>query len=1525
MLLLFGGAIYMQTISNASQIDNRNLRELSRIGQGIEGRVNNLQTVIRNLAREKDFTDRNKTDSLPGDSLKNQILRRKTDLIPDFTARIADGLSNDTLKEISEGQAALKINLVESVLHLWYNGKKDSIGASIHATFDLSALRPALNSSYMETVFLADETGSVFMWETDRADVRIHELAALDSLTVNGRTGISGIGISNIVQVPVAGQDYRFYLLPIRITLQKLPSKNQVTDEGPVTWILGGMVPVSGYRSQSFSIDPTMALWLGFLVIAGILVMPFVRIFTMGARERVRLGQLLYLVIALIFGTGFVGFYMADTVHYKKLEKDIQDQLSDTADRVAENLEEEICLIRDQLCRINRTLENVAQSTGNTPGDHTELVINVKSSEFDSVKMRDSLLPDKIIYPFFQMVFWTDSTGMQIAKWTPRAQNTSLIEVVNRPYFSAIMNDRAWELQSEVDPCAAVATCDCIARNPAPYYLESVRSWTTGENLAIISIPWKYRENDNIRSGISAITTELVSLTKPVLPLGVKLAVVDENARTLFHTRPERILDENFAEETGNSELFLSVISSRAPRDSLELTYGGQRKLMSLRPLPGRPLYLIVFKDTSLIDTVRFEAWFEGGVLFTIWVIMIMLLLFLLNSLSASRMAWIWPDLEKPGKYLMLILIQAVFIIIFLIHASTRGHPHIHIATILVPVIFLGLGLVVLSWSPSPNPRSRESNLGWLVFFATCFFLIVIMGIYESFQWIELLATILALMMIVVWLRKSNLRNYLDRWAEDFSPRMVYTTAMVGGLMVIGLLPGYLTYKFTYQDHSEHLVKYHQLDLAKSLKEQKNLHKEFLQANWDRLSRAQVGELLNKTGGYNYDKAYEYLIFETSINPDQQKTNNDDCKRDHDHSEDIHNTLHRLIGDHIPFLTYASVRMRQLSSEPEDWKWTRGDTVITLQMKSGEMTITSALPSSAGWMNSWRILLIFAFLAILFLIISRVSRWIFFIHIEHSEPLTLKDVLPKRGEDWKPMILVGNRSISRVPILSRGEEVHYIDLISCDKGQSDLKKFPAYPIPATAKAIIIDYADHRIEEEKWNRVILQFLEQHVYSGDKRPLILITSRDLYDLLFSVSTSNSQVGLYKNRWDRVLGRFTKVILSDDVPPILFEISMQLWLIRHLCSNLNDLAGKITGREAGVRHEPIKVYKRKASQEAAVKMHWLNDELNDLRKMLNPGKEGGASLPASVYPENLLRHETKESIELLNTLAGTLKDRPALSDDAGQIRDIVKELEVKSEKLKNKLEMIVAGTIDESESPADDQNDFAGVVKRIMKFVNRAFSVIGIWIIPTARRQAERKVHRQKENIHVLFRTMLLECGRHERLQEIGRQILSRPDWFELKESEVIDLVSEGAETYYAARWAILTHPERLVAAQLAKGAIINPKSPKALTRLYARRLIDRKPELRLDNESFAQYINDTVSPDRLLAWEREGIPSTWELIRGPLVIALIVIALFLFWSHRDFLGTTIAFLGTIGVGLGALLNLLSKLERGTGSGEVKGSNE
>ena len=75
---------------------------------------------------------------------------------------------------------------------------------------------------------------------------------------------------------------------------------------------------------------------------------------------------------------------------------------------------------------------------------------------------------------------------------------------------------------------------------------------------------------------------------------------------------------------------------------------------------------------------------------------------------------------------------------------------------------------------------------------------------------------------------------------------------------------------------------------------------------------------------HDYDLAYKNLIFETQLKAQMDPSEHDhDDPEDHDNSEsDLHMILCTVyLRNQIPFLTDASLRMRQLSSQQADRSW----------------------------------------------------------------------------------------------------------------------------------------------------------------------------------------------------------------------------------------------------------------------------------------------------------------------------------------------------------------------------------------------------------------------------------------------------------------------------------------------------------------------------------------------------------------------------------------------------------------------------
>jgi hypothetical protein len=181
------------------------------------------------------------------------------------------------------------------------------------------------------------------------------------------------------------------------------------------------------------------------------------------------------------------------------------------------------------------------------------------------------------------------------------------------------------------------------------------------------------------------------------------------------------------------------------------------------------------------------------------------------------------------------------------------------------------------------------------------------------------------------------------------------------------------------------------------------------------------------------------------------------------------------------------------------------------------------------------------------------------------------------------------------------------------------------------------------------------------------------------------------------------------------------------------------------------------------------------------------------------------------------------------------------------------------------------------------------------------------RRKRIKQAAIRVLMQEC-RRPALERIGLNLMRTLPSNGLSTNDLIGRLREEADTYYEALWTVLGDRERLVVAQLASGAVVNPSMKGAVARLLGRGILERGPELRVMNESFERFVRDRAPDSVIRQWELAGFSSTWELIRAPLVLGWVALALFLFWTQRDLLGSTIAFLTTAGAGLATFARMV-----------------
>lgn len=124
------------------------------------------------------------------------------------------------------------------------------------------------------------------------------------------------------------------------------------------------------------------------------------------------------------------------------------------------------------------------------------------------------------------------------------------------------------------------------------------------------------------------------------------------------------------------------------------------------------------------------------------------------------------------------------------------------------------------------------------------------------------------------------------------------------------------------------------------------------------------------------------------------------------------------------------------------------------------------------------------------------------------------------------------------------------------------------------------------------------------------------------------------------------------------------------------------------------------------------------------------------------------------------------------------------------------------------------------------------------------------------------------------------------------QIIDFFSSHAGAIYRQKWAQCSLDERILLYQLAMGATVNPNSKVTLEKLLRRGYIYRDCGWFIVNESFRRFVLNAESEERFAQWLSQVSESSWQYVRIPVIVAVMVLAVMIVVSTGQSLQSVIA---------------------------------
>ena len=519
----------------------------------------------------------------------------------------------------------------------------------------------------------------------------------------------------------------------------------------------------------------------------------------MNQHERLFRQDLIFSFLSLFSGVALLVLLLFNVYSYYGVDNYLEKKrLKELSASLQQNLKQEIALLISQMQVFDKAppdLENFTPPANPYWEKVADSRIEKKNERY---------------FPYFQRIFWVDSTGLMSCSWAVKNQNNARVRVGYRNYFKAINNGGGYALDSL-----------------PKIILESVTSSTDGEKYAVISMRSQRKSNQKNQFRVVALATKLTSLSKAILPVGYGFCLIDKDGKVLFHQNENLNQNENLLEETNQNPHLKAALYGQVPGYFMNI-YQGNPQQMFVSPVDGLPFYLVTYVNDNFhkafnVNLLVLTAMFISLYLFSI-AVLTALIIYLNEGLFNISFSWLWPRKNTTYQYFKIILAMGCIMLLallltninyqvstYFVYVQAAMYAFIYIYSNLNRVSFLTV------WSRSWPIILGFSGICLLVSFSaflkTSLFQIVL---------------ILVLALLDKQAERTNL-NHDSKFFKAIEKRLPYQRSYhylyVGMLtcwfILASGLPAFILFRVAYNYEAELMVRYNQVYLAQVLNNSK--------------------------------------------------------------------------------------------------------------------------------------------------------------------------------------------------------------------------------------------------------------------------------------------------------------------------------------------------------------------------------------------------------------------------------------------------------------------------------------------------------------------------------------------------------------------------------------------------------------------------------------------------------------------------------------------------------------------------------
>jgi hypothetical protein len=677
-----------------------------------------------------------------------------------------------------------------------------------------------------------EDTVNVIGYQTFKNKIRLTNFDSLMRHNHGLQTGTTEI-------TRIREEDY--IILPHRIHFE--------SDED---WIICMVIKVEDLNSYARKIELWIIVYALLFGLFILIAMPVLKLILMSPYERLRTSNVWFTGFSVCIGSSVVALILLGLYHYFGHYHQIDGKLLRLANAVNTKFSSELDGLYAQLNQVYR-LEDAPWK--NQPvklgyvSNMDSLIIKIKEADSLTQEFRrtksstgNSEKTSKLDTAFFQkllskryfnQIIWIDNKGDQLVVLA--THNTSLKEeslnLSQRKYFSSVMKDELWALPSSQVPTGQFA-------------LQSIRSWRSskeevGFTIAVQDTVQTQSDSSGSKkstrkvANVLLIATKLYSVMDAVVPPGYGFCIIDKMGEVQFHSETDRNLQENFLEETNDSQLEAAVLGRLTIET--DAMYYDKKVRTHIQPIKNTELSLITYYDleyykSPLVLTLGYAV---ALILFLFTIQGLQHLLLFLTTyrptlLNVRRFYLNWmrpiPDRAIDGdksRYYHSVKTQFFLVIFMSLLVSLNRERWLTFCFIILPVFLLLYHFIVLRGgtllAPDPNKKMRRHP-----FVIISFLLIIVCNLF-AYPYMESIVAALGVQVVIGLLLLYTARikipaieRLVNRIIQMPFPRP-YMACMFFWLLLTTAMPVVYFYKCGYYEELQAWNRYLQLESAKCI------------------------------------------------------------------------------------------------------------------------------------------------------------------------------------------------------------------------------------------------------------------------------------------------------------------------------------------------------------------------------------------------------------------------------------------------------------------------------------------------------------------------------------------------------------------------------------------------------------------------------------------------------------------------------------------------------------------------------------